>query len=121
MTAARRKGSRFERDVATYLAEHGFPGAERRVMGGSKDRGDIAGVTGWALECKATRDVDLAGATTEAKAEARNAGVVDYAAILKRRNHPVAGAYVVLPLDRFVHLLNRERRVTTIVAAGDSA
>lgn len=105
MSAARRRGSRFERDVADYLAGQGFPAAERRVMGGARDRGDIAGVTGWVLEVKATRDLDLAGALKEAQAEARNAGVVDYAAVLKRRNHPVASAYVVLPLDRFVHLL----------------
>ena len=104
MSAARRKGSRFERDVVDYLAEHGFPGAERRVMGGTRDRGDIAGVDGWVLECKATRELDVSGALNEAKLEARHAGVADYAAILKRRSHPVAGAYVVMPLERFVYL-----------------
>ncbi|HVC04929.1 MAG TPA: hypothetical protein VND88_09660 [Candidatus Acidoferrales bacterium] len=107
MTAAKRRGSRFEADVVAYLAEHGFPLAERRVMGGTRDRGDVAGVPGWTLELKATRVLDLAGALHEARAEAMNAGTIDFAAILKRRNHPVAAAYVVLPLANFAHLLNR--------------
>ena len=107
MTAAKRRGSRFEADVVDYLAGHGFPLAERRVMGGTRDRGDVAGVPGWTLELKAERSLDLAGALSEAKTEAANAGTLDYAAVLKRRNHPVAAAYVVLPLDRFAHLLNR--------------
>jgi hypothetical protein len=110
VTAAKRRGSRFEADVVAYLAEHGFPLAERRVMGGTRDRGDVAGIPGWTLELKAERGLDLAGALSEAKTEAVNAGTLDYAAVLKRRNHPVAGAYVVLPLDRFAHLLIRERR-----------
>lgn len=108
MTVNKRRGSRFETDVCEFLREHGFPLAERRVMGGSRDRGDIAGIPGWVRECKATRELDLAGAVSEAKSEARNAGVIDYAAVLKRRNHPVASAYVVLPLDRFAHLLVAE-------------
>ena len=107
MTDAKRRGSRFEADVVAYLTEHAFPLAERRVMGGARDRGDVAGVPGWTLELKAQRSLDLAGALYEARAEAMNAGTIDFAAILKRRNHPVAGAYVVMTLDRFAHLLNR--------------
>jgi hypothetical protein len=109
MSEARRKGSAFESAVVRYLAEHGFPDCERRVMGGSRDRGDIAGVSGWVLEAKATRTLDLAGAMTEAKREAVNAGTARYAAVLKRRSHPVSDAYVVLPLHLFADLL-RERQ-----------
>jgi hypothetical protein len=78
-------------------------------MGGSQDRGDVAGVPGWTLELKATQRIALAEALTEAKVEAAHAGTLDYAAIIKRRNHPVASAYVVMPLDGFVHLLNRSQ------------
>lgn len=108
MTSAKRKGSAFETAVVAYLAEHGFPLAERRVMGGTRDRGDVAGIPGWTLELKATRDLDLAGALTEAKTEAAHAGTLDYAAVIKRRMHPVGSAYVVLTLDRFTHLLHRK-------------
>ena len=62
MSAAKRKGPAFEGQVVSYLREHGFPQAERRVMGGSRDRGDVAGVPGWVLELKATRALDLAEA-----------------------------------------------------------
>jgi Holliday junction resolvase len=109
LTLPRRRGSRFEADVCTFLREHGFPLAERRVMGGARDRGDVAGIPGWVIECKATRELDLAGALTEAKAEAVHASTDNYAAVLKRRNHPVSSAYVVLPLDRFAELLRRTR------------
>ena len=108
MTASKRRGSRFETEVVAYLAEHGFPLAERRVMGGTRDRGDVAGIPGWTLELKAERSLDLAGALSEARTEAANAGTLDYAAVLKRRSHGIGDAYVVLPLDRFAHLLRRQ-------------
>jgi len=109
MSAARRKGSAFESAVVRYLAEHGFPACERRVMGGSRDRGDIAGVPGWVLEVKAARQLNLAEALREAEVEAAHAGTVRFAAVLKRRSHPVSDAYVVLPLHLFADLL-RERQ-----------
>lgn len=105
MSAAKRKGSTFAAQVVGYLQEHGFPQAERRVMGGSRDRGDVAGVPGWVLELKATRALDLAGALSEAQREAATAGVSRYAAILKRRQHGVADSYVVIPLHLFAGLV----------------
>lgn len=110
MSAAKRKGSAFEAQVVGYLREHGFPQAERRVMGGSRDRGDVAGVPGWVLELKATRALDLAEALREAEVEARHAGVTRSAAVLKRRMHPVRDSYAVLPLHLFAELLREHRR-----------
>lgn len=105
MSAAKRKGSIFEAQVVGYLREHGFPQAERRVMGGSRDRGDVAGVPDWVMELKATRALDLAGALREAAVGARHAGVGRYAAVLKRRQHGVADSYVVMPFHLFAELL----------------
>lgn len=102
-SAAKRRGAKFEQDVVDYLREHGFPDAERRVMGGANDRGDIAGVRGWTLEVKATQRFDVGEAMTEAHKEARNAGCVDYAVIRKRRMRGTDEAYVVLPLRSFAH------------------
>lgn len=42
--SARQAGSRFERLVADYLAEHVDDRIDRRVKTGAKDRGDVAGV-----------------------------------------------------------------------------
>ena len=106
MTASKRKGSAFETAVVGYLADHGWPNAERRVQGGTRDRGDVAGVPGWTLELKATRTLDLAGAMTEAQLEADHAGTANYAAILKRRSHTIADSYVVVPLSTFAGMLS---------------
>ncbi len=108
MTASRRAGARFEQQVADYLAEHGFPYAERRHSNGPKDRGDIAGIPGWVLEAKATRELDVAGAIDEAVKEAGNAGTRWFAAVLKRRRKATAEAYVVLPLRLFAELVRED-------------
>ncbi len=109
MSAAKRAGARFEQQVADYLAEHGFPYAERRHTNGAKDRGDIAGVIGWTLECKAERDINLAGCLTEARDEAGHAGTRFFAGVVKRRNKPTADAYVVLPLSLFADLIREDQ------------
>ena len=60
--------------MCEYLSAHGHPYAERRAMSGSRDRGDIAGVPGWVLECKAHASIDLASAVDEATTEQANDG-----------------------------------------------
>jgi predicted thioredoxin/glutaredoxin len=65
---------------------------------------------GWALECKATRELDLAGAVDEALTEARNSGAPLAAAIVKRRRRPTSDAYVVMPLAQFARLVADEAR-----------
>jgi len=102
---SKKRGTQFESDVVAFLRRVGFPHAERRALGGIHDRGDILGIPGWVLEAKATREIDLAGALTEAAAEARNAGARYYAAIVKRRRKPTHEAYAVLPLWALAELL----------------
>lgn len=102
---SKHKGSRFEKDVVDFLAVNGFPYAERRALEGINDRGDIAGVPGVVLECKATREIDLATAVNEAEREAANAGVDIFAAVIKRRQKPTSEAYAVMPLRKFVELI----------------
>lgn len=99
MSAARRKGSTFARDICTYLATQlGLP-IERRVDGGTRDRGDVAGIKGWVLEAKACRQLDLAGWIDEAHREAANDGAPYYAVVAKRRMKGTHQAYVVMPLE----------------------
>jgi hypothetical protein len=78
-------------------------------MGGTRDRGDIAGVLGWTLEAKNAQALDLSGALTEAHFEAQHAGTRWYAAILKRRRRPTGDAYVVMPLHLFADLLREDQ------------
>lgn len=98
VSAARRSGTAYESAVVAYLTAHGFPHVERRTLHGNADRGDIAGVAGWAVECKAVRALDLAGWATEATREAVNARSPWWAVIVKRRGRPVAESYVLLTL-----------------------
>ncbi len=103
----RRKGSSFERDVVAYLREHGFPYAERAYGAGRPDdRGDIDGMPGFTLECKAHRQIDLAGFVDEAEHERANARQRFAAAIVKRRNKSTADAYVVMTLAQFAALVS---------------
>ena len=99
MSAARRKGSAFARDVCQYLRDElGLP-IERRVDGGSRDRGDVAGLPRWVLELKNCRQIDLSGWMDEALKEAANDGAPFYAVVAKRRMKGTQQAYVVMPLE----------------------
>ena len=101
MSASRARGTAFETEVVRFLAANGFPHAERLPLCGSRDRGDIAGVAGWTLEAKSCRALDLASWSTEAKAEAVNAGTPWSAVIAKRRGRGVADSYVIVSLATF--------------------
>jgi Holliday junction resolvase len=104
-----RKGSTFERSVVAYLREHGHPFAERAYGAGRpQDVGDIDGLPGWTLECKAHKALALAGWIDEAEAEGANARRGFWAVIAKRRGKPTADAYVVLPLSVFARLVAEE-------------
>jgi hypothetical protein len=91
------KGSLFEKQVCEYLASY-WPDVERRVQAGANDRGDVAGIHGWVVELKATKQLDLAGALREAELEAQHAGVRRFVAVFKRRQQSVTEAYAVMPL-----------------------
>jgi Holliday junction resolvase len=106
VSASRQKGTRFESEVVGYLRENGHAACERRALSGKNDRGDIAGVQGWTLECKAEKAISLAGYVEEARAEAVNAGTANYAAVVKRRGKGVSEAYVVMPLAVFVKAIS---------------
>jgi Holliday junction resolvase len=102
---SKRKGSAFEKAVAEWLTENGFPYAERRVLQGSADRGDIAGIPGLVLECKNTREMKLSQWMDELRAEKANARVDTAAVVISRRNHSVGKSYVVMEFDDFLHLI----------------
>jgi hypothetical protein len=95
---SKRKGTAFETLVANYL------GVERKTLKGNRDEGDLI-VPDWALELKATKEIDLAGAIDEARVEAKNAGVPHFAAIIKRRGRGVGEAYVVQTLEQWARLV----------------
>ena len=102
---AKAKGDAFERAVAAYLLSRGLP-AERRYGAGRKDdRGDIDGIPGFVIECKARRALDLAGWVDEASRERARAGAPCAVVVAKRRGHRVEDAYCVVTLDTFATIV----------------
>lgn len=100
-----RKGSTFERRVADYLARW-WEFADRRVKTGAKDKGDIAGIPGWTLECKyGVRD--LSAGVNEARVEAVNAGTRWWAAVIRKPGAVIERSYVVLDLEEWAELARR--------------
>jgi len=112
-SASKRKGTNFEREVITYLRQHGYPYADRPVAGASEDVGDIIGTPGVVWECKNQKIMQLALWVDELEVEiAHNLAryqvesPVTGAVIHKRRGKSSAGDYyATLPLYRYVQLL----------------
>jgi hypothetical protein len=74
MSASKAKGTRWENEVRDLYRSHGFITAERLALGGTLDRGDIAGVGPLTIEAKNHRSMSLAAWIDEAEREAVNAG-----------------------------------------------
>jgi hypothetical protein len=101
---SKRKGTSHETAVVRFL-KPAFPYVERRALAGNSDRGDIAGIPGLVIECKAEKRIDLAGYMDEVRQEVKNAGAQLGVAVVKRRNHPIERAYVVMELADFVEVI----------------
>ena len=72
MSAEKRKGDAFERDVVRVFNDHGFPYAERALgLGRHDDRGDVAGVPGFLIDAKNCARLELAVWIDEAINEAQ--------------------------------------------------
>jgi hypothetical protein len=96
------KGNIFAQRVADYL------GTERRVLNGSKDKGDLVHRT-WTGEVKAPgrgQPLNLSTAMTEAKVEAVHAGTPGrYAVITRRTGYPIDEAFFTIPLWMAVQVI----------------
>jgi Holliday junction resolvase len=109
-SAAKQKGSSFERLIVNYLNEMGFD-CERTRAGWTDDRGDIHGVCSaqrvpFTFECKNQRRIDLAGWTKELITEIRNAKG-EIGAVVHKRIGAGGGEeqYATLPFWMLVQLL----------------
>lgn len=112
--SARNAGSRFERLLADYLAEHVDDRIDRRVKNGNKDRGDIGGLRHLGeritIECKDTARVNLAGWADEAEIARGNDDAV--AGVIAHKRHGVGDPgeqWVTMTVADFVALLTGRR------------
>lgn len=103
---AKRKGDAFERDVVAYLRDQGFPYVERAYGAGRPDDvGDLDGIPGWVFELKNYRDFRLAEWMDETRREQAQARAQFGVVVVKRRQRPIAQAYVVMELEQLARLL----------------
>jgi Holliday junction resolvase len=99
------KGSQWERDIAKYFNDRGYPDVERRYgAGATLDKGDINGVKDTVVEAKNLAKITLASIVDETLVEQANAKKRFGISIIKRRNKNVKDAYVVMTLEQWVDL-----------------
>lgn len=123
--SAKAAGTRFETEVARYLADAlADDRIERRAKTGSKDRGDIGGVRAphggrVVVECKNVSRLQLAAWVGEADVERGNDDAVVGLVVHKRHGVGAPGAqYVTCTLDDLIALLTGHRdglRDTTLM------
>ena len=111
--SARQAGSRFEREIADYLAEHVDDRIDRRVKTGAKDKGDIGGLRHLgqkvAIEAKNTSRINLGTWINEAHTAMGNDDAGVGLVIHKRHGKGQPGdQWVTMTLDDLVALLTGE-------------
>ncbi|SDZ51491.1 hypothetical protein SAMN05216215_108735 [Saccharopolyspora shandongensis] len=115
--SAKAAGTRFERDIADYLARYVDDRIDRRARTGAKDRGDIGGlrtpgVVGGRIvaECKNTTRVELAKWAAETELERGNDDAVAGLIVHKRKGVTNPGQqWVTCTVDDLVALLTGHR------------
>ena len=100
------RGTRWEVAVATFLRAAGFTEVFRLAPGGEHDAGDIGGLPDWALECRDRARIDIAGDVRDAELRAVKKNCRFGAAVIKKRGHPTADAYVCMSLVLFTEVLD---------------
>jgi hypothetical protein len=98
------KGTKFESEVCAYLRARGLE-VERRALTGTQDRGDIAGIPGWVIECKNQNTSNWAEWMDETERERRNARTDFGLLVVRRRLKIIEQAYAVLPLKQAVSII----------------
>lgn len=112
--SAKAAGTRFERAIADYLAEHIDDRIDRRVKTGGRDKGDIAGLRlhgqKVVVECKDTSRLELGAWVNEADVERGNDDALIGLVIHKRRGTTDPGdQYVTTTVRDLIALLTGVR------------
>lgn len=117
MSKSKAKGTAWESEVVAALRRYKteipggyqlahWPNAERRALQGTLDKGDITGIPGVMIECKAEKAITLAEYAKQVEVQTTNAGADIGACWIKRRGKAKAeDGYVVMSGDTFMRLL----------------
>lgn len=112
---AKQKGTSFETLIKRYLNSNGFAKAERTVLKGGEDTGDINGVVNpangrpVAIQCKNQRKLSLSGWLDATVEQAKRLGESTLPALVVKRagkgEKAIGDTYVVMRLSDFVTVL----------------
>jgi len=116
-----KRGPLFESRLAAFFSRTLNIPVERRVMGGVRDKGDLAGIPDWVIEAKNVTISGLGQAMNEAKREAVNARARYFAAILNRRSHGLERSYAVLELWELGELIADQLELAALRAGSGMA
>ncbi|BDZ45486.1 hypothetical protein [Naasia aerilata] len=111
----RRRGQKFRELAALFMGAEGIPVRPRQVARtfaamfdlDSDERGDLQGLSDWAIVTRANQTLDPTGALREAAEAAEADSKGRYAAVLYRRGYGAGEQLAVLRLVDFAHLLKR--------------
>lgn len=105
------KGTDFENLVVEGLQDMGQRYAERRALRGTKDGGDVAGIPGVVVQCKAAARIDLSGWIRELNVQKGNAGAdLGFVVHKKKGTRNPADQYVLMDLATVCQLLHEAGR-----------
>lgn len=107
MSKNKSKGTAAETALVKYLREHGFPGAERRALAGSKDLGDLLGAGQLVWEVKNQRTYSIPEWLRELQAEKENADLEHGVLVVKPRGvglSSVSDWWAIMELKDFTEL-----------------
>lgn len=108
--ASRRKGARFELDVAHYLADNGWPDAHRELER-RHDIGDIAdGPRGVHIECKNHQRLEIAQWMAQTIKGAITTEAAYGLLVVSARRRPIEESWAVMRLDDMCDLLKEAGR-----------
>jgi hypothetical protein len=119
MSASKKKGTAAETAVVQFLRAAGFTQVERRTLGGTKDRGDIAGIPGVVIEVKNCARQELGAWVAEAEIERGNDHASLGAVWHKRRGKGSPGDwFVTMSGSQFAALLREHMELPPLDADG---
>ena len=109
---AKQKGTSFETLIRQFLNDNGFPNAQRTVLKGGGDTGDINGIRNdsrqVAVQCKNQKSFSLSSWLNDTVEQAANLGGALPALVVKRPGKgekALGDSYVVMRLSDLVELL----------------
>ena len=99
--ASRDKGKRFERDIANFFKSYGITARRTaQFCGKTGQAGDVEGVPGVHIECKAVEKLNLEAAYQQSVRDAEAAGRGEYPIVIhkKTRKQPM----ITMALDDWI-------------------